>query len=189
MKNGAKKQDTTSWQAIICGVGGQGVLFINRLLALAAQEQGLMVLVSEVHGMAQRGGSVISHLRAGHFKSPLVPSGHANLLFSLDAGEAVRNIPYLASGGRLVVNAPNVNFLSHDAQKALNRHKIEVFYANADALAQQTKAPVNILMLAAAARAGFLPVSELKLQKLAAAQGGQAGQTLWKQGAALAANF
>jgi indolepyruvate ferredoxin oxidoreductase beta subunit len=147
-------------------VGGQGVLFINHLLAKAALAAGMEVMVSEVHGMAQRGGSVISHLRIGPFHSPLAPLGSADLLFALEKYEAVRNIPYLRQGGNLAVNARNMNFLSADAQKALLKHKIEVFYGDVDSLALKHKTMVNILLLAAAARSGCLPLGEAKLAGL-----------------------
>lgn len=187
MKDTTKKNETAAWQAIITGVGGQGVLFVNRILAMAAQEQGLKVLVSEVHGMAQRGGSVISHLRAGNYHSPLVPMGQANLLFAMEKIEALRNVPYLAPQGTLVVNAHNMDFLSAEAQKTLQKNKITVFYADADTLAQKSKAPLNILMLAAAAFAGVLPVDESRLKKIAfAIQAGADNQQLWDLGAGLA---
>ena len=54
-------------QIIVSGVGGQGVLFITRLMAEAAIKKGLSVLTSETHGMAQRGGTVLSHIKAGNF--------------------------------------------------------------------------------------------------------------------------
>ena len=59
-------------QVIISGVGGQGVLFVTRLLAEAAINKGLPVFTSETHGMAQRGGTVLSHFKVGDFSSPLI---------------------------------------------------------------------------------------------------------------------
>lgn len=148
-----------SWQAIVAGVGGQGVLFVTRILAGAAGKKSNKVLISEVHGMAQRGGSVISHLKAGPFSSPLVTLGQAELVISLEAGEAVRNLPFLAKGGRLVVNAPNGDWLSPEGQKALKRHQIETLVVDASGLAFSVGAPraANVVMLAAAAAGGALP--------------------------------
>jgi indolepyruvate ferredoxin oxidoreductase beta subunit len=161
-----KKPDASPWQAVICGVGGQGVLFINHLLARAALAAGMEVMVSEVHGMAQRGGSVISHLRVGPFHSPLAPLGGVDLLFALEKYEAVRNIAYLRLGGKLAVNARNINFFSAEAQKALLKHKIEVFYKDVDSLALKNKTTANILLLAATARSGCLPLGEARLTGL-----------------------
>src|SRR6266567_1527824 len=75
-----------SQQLIISGVGGQGILFITRILAETAIAKGLPVLTSETHGMAQRGGIVISHLKIGEFSSPLVRPGHADGLIVLKPG-------------------------------------------------------------------------------------------------------
>ena len=147
------------WQAIVSGVGGQGVLFVTRILAGAARTKARNILISEVHGMAQRGGSVVSHLKAGDYSSPLISSGRAQLLFSLDAGEAVRNLGYLAPGGTMVVNAPDLGFLSEEGQAALDRHGLRVFCRDASAAARRAGSPkaANVVLLAAAALSGALP--------------------------------
>ena len=62
-------------QIVVSGIGGQGVLFVTRILAEAAIERGMEVLTSETHGMAMRGGTVISHVKAGPFTSPLIRTG------------------------------------------------------------------------------------------------------------------
>lgn len=86
------------WQAVVAGVGGQGVLFVSRALSTAVEPKAGSILISEVHGMAQRGGAVVSHLKAGPFSGPLVSPGQADLLLALDPGEAVRNLSYLVEG-------------------------------------------------------------------------------------------
>ena len=91
-------------QIVISGVGGQGVLFVTRLLAEAAIRKGLRVLTSETHGMAQRGGTVISHLKVGPFTSPLIRTGQADFLLALKNEGAAQHGHYLHSGGRAVVN-------------------------------------------------------------------------------------
>ena len=63
------------WQAVVAGVGGQGVLFVTRALAAAVAKGAGDILISEVHGMAQRGGAVLSQLKAGSFASPLITPG------------------------------------------------------------------------------------------------------------------
>ena len=174
-----------SWQAVICGVGGQGVLYVNRMLALTARAMDQDVLVSEVHGMAQRGGSVVSHLRAGNFRSPLVPAGQADLLFSLEKGEAMRNASFLRPRGRLVVNAPNLKFLSAESHKILSQNHIKIFHADIAPLAQASGFPANILLLAAASKAGCLPVNDLKLRKIvqSSARDGKQALAIWQHGA------
>ncbi|HCL78629.1 MAG TPA: indolepyruvate ferredoxin oxidoreductase [Synergistaceae bacterium] len=91
-------------QYIIVGIGGQGILFSSKVLGKIAIDRGLSVAGSEVHGMAQRGGSVISHFKIGEYKSPLVQVGEADILVAFDQNEAVRNLQYLRKGGTLVVN-------------------------------------------------------------------------------------
>jgi indolepyruvate ferredoxin oxidoreductase beta subunit len=97
-------KETTRQQIVISGVGGQGVLFVTRLLAEAAIRKGLPVLTSETHGMAQRGGTVISHLKVGAFTSPLIRTGHADALLALKAEGAVQHGHYLHRQGWALVN-------------------------------------------------------------------------------------
>ena len=96
----------TSQQLIISGVGGQGILFVTRLLAETAMAKGLPVLTSETHGMAQRGGVVVSHLKVGEFANPLVRPGLADGLLSLKAETVPLYRHFLRAGGWSVVNAP-----------------------------------------------------------------------------------
>jgi indolepyruvate ferredoxin oxidoreductase beta subunit len=92
-------------QLIISGVGGQGILFVTRLLAETAMRAGMPVLTSETHGMAQRGGVVISHLKAGAFTSPLVGSARADGLLLLRGENLPLHRHFLRPGGWVVVNA------------------------------------------------------------------------------------
>ncbi len=149
------------FQGLVAGVGGQGVIFVTRLLSAGLRARYPNILVSEVHGMAQRGGSVVSHVKAGDFSGPLVRAGAADLLFSLDPGEAIRNLVYLKPGGDLVVSAPDAGFLSAKGRKALAEHGGRVFMVDAGRAAAQAGAPkgINVVMLAAAAQAGMLPMS------------------------------
>ncbi len=115
-------------QIIISGVGGQGILFVTRVLAEAALDMGFSILISETHGMAQRGGNVVSHLKvsarpsapdAGSpppFASPLIRPGRADILLALHPeGEAAHG-HYLRAGGTLIANRPEPSdFLSVDA--------------------------------------------------------------------------
>ena len=154
------------WQAVVAGVGGQGVLFVTRVLAQAAQKRTGKVLISEVHGMAQRGGSVVSHLKAGEFASPLVALGQADALISLDAGEAIRNLAFLKPGGGLVVNAPGPEFLSAEGQDALAKHKVTPITIDATGLAMEAGAMkgANVVLLAAAAQSGALPFARREIE-------------------------
>lgn len=92
-------------QLIISGVGGQGILFITRLLAETAIAKGLAVLTSETHGMAQRGGIVISHLKVGAFTSPLVRPGQADGLLALKPETVALHRHFLTGDAWIVANA------------------------------------------------------------------------------------
>lgn len=92
-------------ELILCGRGGQGIIFLTRQLGQIITEMGLDVISSETHGMAVRGGSINSHLRIGAFFSPLVRYGHADFLLSLDPTETANNIHYLRPGGLVVENS------------------------------------------------------------------------------------
>ncbi len=92
-------------QIAITGRGGQGVLFLTRILGECALRTGGEVIASETHGMAQRGGSVISTLKIGPFRGPLIRSGQADLILALDEGEAETFAHLLSPRGTMVVNS------------------------------------------------------------------------------------
>ena len=95
---------------LLSGVGGQGVLLASYVLSQAAMAEGYDVKQSEVHGMSQRGGSVVSHLRFGQeVHSPLVTPGTADLLLSFETLEALRYVHWLRPGGLLVYNMLRIN--------------------------------------------------------------------------------
>jgi indolepyruvate ferredoxin oxidoreductase beta subunit len=100
---------TSKMQIAITGRGGQGVLFITRILSECALELGLEVIASETHGMAMRGGSVISTLKVGDFKGPLIGSGQADVMLVLDAGSMEAFLHLLSEKGTLFLNAPSSN--------------------------------------------------------------------------------
>jgi indolepyruvate ferredoxin oxidoreductase beta subunit len=90
---------------LIVGVGGQGTILASRVLAGVLVKQGLDVKVSEIHGMAQRGGSVVTQVRYGDkVYSPLIPRGEADVLLAFEKLEALRWLPWLRPSGRLLVN-------------------------------------------------------------------------------------
>jgi len=94
---------------LMAGVGGQGVLAASETLALAALAEGLEAKQSEVHGVAQRGGSVVSHVRFGRrVFSPLIRCGEVDLLYAGEKLEAVRYAHYLKPGGTVVMNDQTV---------------------------------------------------------------------------------
>ena len=98
------------FNVVIAGVGGQGVLLASKVLSESALAAGMDVKQNEVHGMAQRGGSVISFVRVGErVGSPVVMPGTADLLISFEPLEALRYVHYLKPGGLLVYNKVTIN--------------------------------------------------------------------------------
>ena len=95
-------------QIVISGIGGQGVLFVTRILAEAAIEKGMEVLTSETHGMAMRGGTVISHVKVGPFTSPLIRTGQADIGLFLHAENLEVHRGFLKPGGMIYMNAAKV---------------------------------------------------------------------------------
>jgi len=90
---------------LIVGVGGQGVLLASEILCLAALNAGFDTKKSEVHGMAQRGGVVSSHVRIGEkIHSPLIKEGHADIMLAFEAAEALRWIYFVKPDGKAVIN-------------------------------------------------------------------------------------
>jgi indolepyruvate ferredoxin oxidoreductase, beta subunit len=92
-------------ELILCGRGGQGIVFLTRQIGQIAAAKGLNVISSETHGMAVRGGSINSHLRIGSFFSSLIRQGHADFLLSLDPSETSNNSHYLKPDGVVVENS------------------------------------------------------------------------------------
>ena len=90
---------------MIVGVGGQGSLLASKLLGRILLDQGYDVKVSEVHGMSQRGGSVVTYVRYGErVCSPIVDKGEADFIVSFELLEAARYVNFLKPGGRVVVS-------------------------------------------------------------------------------------
>ncbi len=94
---------------MIVGVGGQGSLLASRILGNLFIAQGLDVKLSEVHGMAQRGGSVVTYVRAGeNVASPIIEKGEADTIISFEELEAARYLPWLKKGGQIIVNTQQI---------------------------------------------------------------------------------
>lgn len=99
-----------NWNVLVVGVGGQGVLLASEILAEAALRAGFAVKKSEVHGMAQRGGVVSSHVRFGKsIFSPLIRQGEADVILAFEEAEALRWSPFLAPRGILIGNRQRIS--------------------------------------------------------------------------------
>ena len=91
-------------QIVLAGIGGQGILFSSTIFSELGLKLGLDVMGSETHGMSQRGGSVIAHLKLGKFQSPMIRTGTADVLYSFEENETYRTLKFLRRGGVCFVN-------------------------------------------------------------------------------------
>ncbi|MBQ6420006.1 MAG: indolepyruvate oxidoreductase subunit beta [Clostridia bacterium] len=95
---------------MIVGVGGQGTLLASRILGNLLLNEGYDVKVSEVHGMSQRGGSVVTYVRYGDdVSAPIIDKGQADVILAFELLEAKRALPYLAPGGKIIVNTQQID--------------------------------------------------------------------------------
>ncbi len=162
---------------IVAGVGGQGVITITLILANAAMKENLKVIVSEIHGMAQRGGSVISHVRIGsEIYSPTVANGTANMILGLEPSEVLRTLRYINKYTRIVMNikpvippSVSIGLSNYPSLEAIVREcrRFTPFLTEIDALklATESGSPLaqNMVMIGAAAASETLP---LKIEKI-----------------------
>lgn len=157
---------------LLCGVGGQGVVLASRLIAYAAMEQGDFVRTTETIGMAQRGGSVVSHVRAGEeVHSPLIPAGGADVILAFEPGEAVRCLPYLKEGGLVITNSRIVkpvtaslggsSYNGDEMLDYLEKKAGRVIVVDGDEICRRSGSPkvLNTALLGAAAKSGALGIS------------------------------
>ena len=95
---------------MIVGVGGQGTLLASRILGNTVINEGYDVKVSEVHGMSQRGGSVVTYVKYGDkVYSPIIDRGEADIILAFEKLEAMRALPYLKDGGQMIVNTQEMD--------------------------------------------------------------------------------
>ena len=153
---------------LICGVGGQGTVLASKVIAAAALASGSPVHSAETIGMAQRGGSVTSHVRiGGEAFSPMIPFGGADMILAFEPGEAVRNLRYLRGDGIAIVNTVAVPPVTESlkpsgydgsAMTAYLRQKCECIFVNADEVCRPFGSAkfFNIIMLGVAAGSGHL---------------------------------
>ena len=158
---------------ILCGVGGQGTILASRLIATAAMDKDIPIKTAETIGMAQRGGSVFSHLRLGEgTNSPLIGRGEVDLIIGFEPGETVRQLPFLKKGGTVVVSSRPVMPVSamigqssYDAPQMIEYLKANVenlVIVDADKAAEDlgSAKTLNVVLLGAALRSGELGLSE-----------------------------
>jgi indolepyruvate ferredoxin oxidoreductase beta subunit len=154
---------------VLTGVGGQGVITAANILGKAAVNAKIGVFVSEIHGMAQRGGAVICTVRMGEVSSPLLPSGTADVLLSMEPVEALRNICYVNKKTKVITDInpiipftvavggekyPKVKDIFKELSDHAELHTVDALKIAKNAGAIITK---NTVMLGALAASGILP--------------------------------
>ena len=188
---------------LLCGVGGQGVVLASKLIAYAALDKGMFVSTTETIGMAQRGGSVVSHVRMGEeIHSPMIPKGQADVILAFEPAEAVRSLPYLREGGMLIVNRKAVKpvtatlgggqYDGHEMLDFLKKKVDNLLIMDGEAVCRQAGSAkvLNVALLGAAAASGALDISipdmEVEIKKKVKPQFVELNQKALALGAAIA---
>ena len=171
---------TEEYQMVIVGVGGQGILTISDIIAIAARKKGLHILGSEVHGMAQKGGSVITNLKIGkELHSPTIPEGSAKVLVGIEENETLRFIKYLEPRGTAITSTTVLNPVSWKKNKKaaieaqeridenLAKFKAKIIKIDSEALANEAGLSLaqNIVLLGALSQVEGFPLSEEELKE------------------------
>ncbi len=169
-----------SRNCLLCGVGGQGVVLASKLIACAAMEKGLFVRTSETIGMAQRGGSVVSHVRMGEdIFSPMIPKGSADVILAFEPAEAVRSLDYLRRGkeeGIVIVNQKSIQPVTaalggqeYDGRRMLDFLKENVkrlYLVDGEEICRQAGSHkvLNVALLGVAAAGGALGIGQAEME-------------------------
>lgn len=155
---------------LITGVGGQGAILASDIIGKAAVTSGISIRAAETHGMAQRGGSVVNHIRIGGEFGSMIPKKGADLMLALEPMEAVRYIDFLKDGGVIIVNTQPVlpvTVLSGiakypDVQEILDvlseKYIVKAFNADELAFEAGSRLAMNVAMVGAIS--GYLPISK-----------------------------
>ena len=160
---------------IITGVGGQGTVLASKLIADTLMERGEKVRSAETIGMAQRGGSVVSHIRTGPAMSPLVPKGYADVLIGFEPAEAARCLPYLKRNGVALISVSPVQPVTSSLEDNYHLNEILDFLKNAsqktlmvegnELCAEVGNSKVlNVCLLGVAANSGCLGITIEEMQ-------------------------
>lgn len=153
---------------LITGVGGQGAILASDIIGKAAVTAGLPIRAAETHGMAQRGGSVVNHIRVGQDYGSMIPKKGADLLLALEPMEAVRYLDFLKDGGIIIVNTQPIVPVTvtsgqakypeiPDILDALSeKYIVKAFNADELAFEAGSRLAMNVVMVGAVS--GYLPI-------------------------------
>lgn len=167
---------------ILCGVGGDGIVSVAKIISDAALNLGLNVKQSEIHGMSQRGGSVFSHLRVSSepIFADVIPEGKADIILSSEPMEALRYLPFLAPDGVVITNSdPFININNYPDIEKVNAELAKLpkcVSFNANTIAKELNARGNMVLLGAAAP--YLEIAFEELEKAIKAIFGRKGDAV-----------
>ncbi len=139
----------SSVNIIMAGTGGQGIVLASRIIAQVAFQSGFDIKESELHGMAQRGGSVVGHIRFGQkVYSPAIPAGQADILVALEEMEAIRYLPFLKKSGKIIFNRKKItpamaedNQYPESIENSLKEKNFCVYAIDAEKIARDLGTP------------------------------------------------
>jgi len=167
----------TKLDVVFSGVGGQGVVVLSDIYCEAAMLDGFDVAKAEIHGMAQRGGSIVAYARIGSkVESPLIETGRADALVGFEVLETARSLPMLKNNGTVIVNMkhipPNSTVIGAKPKKieellALLNDKARVYEVDGVSIAQKlgNLLVVNTILLGALSALPEIPVKEESFQQ------------------------
>jgi len=165
------------FDTVFSGVGGQGVVVLSDIYCEAAMLDGYDVAKAEIHGMAQRGGSIVAYARIGNkVESPLIETGKADIIVGFEILETTRALPMLKKGGDVIVNmkyippscsASNVKPKNTDELMQILRSKANVHEVDGTGIAQKlgNMLVVNTILLGAVSALPEVPVKEKSFQQ------------------------
>ena len=176
-----------TYNIMTCGVGGQGLMLVSNIIGLTCAEFGFKIRTAETHGLAQRSGSTYTHIRVSSDEtiySPLIPYGEADVLLSLEAIEALRNIEFLKKDGIIVLNDyvwhpvqstfervknPEIKYIStSEITSQLEKITNNIYIIKAIDLANEAGNPLtsNVVLLGALAKTNDFPITLEQLKKI-----------------------
>jgi len=181
-KKGKMKASGKGFDLALAGVGGQGILLAGRILCQAAMEQGFKVNSFESHGMAQRGGAVVNHIRWGkedEIHSSLMLDGEADMVVALEPVEALRHLSLLGKGTVAIINSKTIPPITvssvpggkyptvKQVVRSLRPHVEAVATVDGTSIAENIGSPavLSMVMIGAAYGTGRLPLKKGKILK------------------------
>jgi indolepyruvate ferredoxin oxidoreductase, beta subunit len=174
-----------TYNVMTCGVGGQGLMLVSNIIGLACAEYSLNIRTAETHGLAQRSGSIYTHIRIGkNIFSPLIPFGEADALLGMEAIETLRYIEFIKPNGVIILNdyiwqpvGSTYVRVNNDDEKyveiseiiqKLNKLTDKIFLINALELATKAGNTLtsNVVLLGALSKLEGFPLSKNQLQSV-----------------------